>query len=193
MTNPIRTFSGIVGASIAFALAAGTAFAQPSPSPEAKPAPVKAPDGDALAALAWLEGCWRGSVGQQEFREQWMPLRGKLLLGVSQMVAQDRTQGYEYLRVEPRADGVYYVAVPSGKQEMALRLAEHTLDSAGGRNHEVFEFVNTGLDFPQKITYRRASDGWLYATVEGKVGGAERKDTYPMRRVGCESGEFIRR
>ena len=33
----------------------------------------------------------------------------------------------------------------------------------------------------------------MYATVEGKVGGAERKATYPMRRIDCESGEFILR
>ena len=30
-------------------------------------------------------------------------------------------------------------------------------------------------------------------TVEGTVGGAERKATYPMRRIDCESGEFIPR
>ena len=33
---------------------------------------------------------------------------------------------------------------------------------------------------------------WLYATIEGKLKGEERKVVYPMRRVDCESGEFIR-
>jgi hypothetical protein len=29
--------------------------------------------------------------------------------------------------------------------------------------------------------------------VEGKSKGVDRQVTYPMRRIGCESGEFIRR
>ncbi len=55
-----------------------------------------------------------------------------------------------------------------------------------------FVFVNPALDFPQKITYRRATQGWLYATVDGKVGGADKEVTYPMRRIDCESGEVDR-
>ena len=43
------------------------------------------------------------------------------------------------------------------------------------------------------IVYRRGSEGWLYASVEGKLRGEDRTVTYPMRRVGCESGEFIRK
>ena len=57
-----------------------------------------------------------------------------------------------------------------------------------------FTFVNPKPEeFPERISYRRATEGWLYASVEGKVKGAERKATYPMRRINCESGEFITR
>ena len=94
------------------ALLVATAAVAQSPAPRTEAA--EAPD---LAALAWLEGCWRGTVNQREYREHWLPLRGGLLVGVSQTVAQGKTQGYEYLRVESRADGVYYVASPSGKSE----------------------------------------------------------------------------
>ena len=31
--------------------------------------------------------------------------------------------------------------------------------------------------------------GWLYATVDGKIDGADRQVIYPMRRIDCESGE----
>ena len=82
---------------------------------------------------------------------------------------------------------------PSGKAEAAFRLQEQTVDKAGGRNDMIFTFANPRPEFPQRIVYRRASEGWLYATVEGKVGGADRQVTYPMRRVDCESGEFILR
>ena len=174
-------------------LVASAVLAQAPASSGAQTAETKAPDGAGLAALAWLEGCWRGTVNQREYREQWMPLRGGLLVGVSQTVAQGKTQGYEYLRVESRADGVYYVATPSGQKDTAFRLAEQTVDRTGDRNDEIFTFVNVAPEFPQKITYRRASEGWLYAAVEGKIDGAEKLVTYPMRRIGCESGEFILR
>ena len=59
-------------------------------------------------------------MNQREFREHWMPLRGDLLIGVSHMVMQDKTLGYEYLRLESRPDGVYYVASPSGKSEIRV-------------------------------------------------------------------------
>jgi hypothetical protein len=199
-TIAIRTAALHLGAVMAAALGVAAALAQAPPQPEAKPVPKaeataepKAPDGDPLAALAWLEGCWRGAVNQREFREHWMPLRGNVLIGVSHMVMQDKTQGFEYLRLESRPDGIYYVAASSGKAESAFRLTEQTVDRAEGRSDQIFTFANPGPEFPQRIVYRRASEGWLYAMVEGKVGGADRQFTYPMRRIDCESGEFIRR
>ena len=171
-------------------LAAAAAIAQgPAPRPES----AEAADAAVLPALAWLEGCWRGTVNQREYREHWMPLRGGLLIGVSQTVGQGKTQGYEYLRVESRADGVYYIAAPSGKSETAFRFTEQTVDRTNDRNDVIFTFVNTRPEFPQKITYRRASEGWLYATVSGKIDGADKEVIYPMRRIGCESGEYLLR
>ncbi len=175
------------------------AWAQTPAPPDAEPAEIKAPDGGApappapLAQLAWLEGCWQGTVNRREYREHWMPLRGNLLVGVSQTVARGRTQGFEYLRLESRPDGVYYVASPPGKTELALKLSGAAIDVAGDGKDQVFTFVNPALDFPQKITYRRGSDGWLYAGVEGKSAGVDKQVTYPMRRIDCESGELILR
>jgi hypothetical protein len=186
----MKRFSVLVAA----LLAAPVAAQYLPPSATAAPAP-KAParEAGALEPLAWLEGCWRGDVNQREYREHWMPLRGGMLIGVSETVMQGKTQGFEYLRLESRADGIHYVAAPSGKAETAFRLEEQTVDKSGGRNDTIFTFVNPRSEFPQRIVYRRASEGWLYATVEGKVGGADRKVDYPMRRVDCESGEFIRK
>src|SRR5688500_734656 len=62
-----------------------------------------------IARFAWLEGCWRGEVNRREYREHWLPLRGGLMIGVSHTTSEGKTQGYEYLRLEPRADGVYYI------------------------------------------------------------------------------------
>ena len=200
-TIAIRISALLLGAVMAAASGVAAVLAQTPPQPEAKPEPKaeattaepKAPDGGPLAALAWLEGCWRGAVNRREFREHWMPLRGNVLIGVSHMVMQDKTQGFEYLRLESRPDGIYYVASPAGKAESAFRLTEQTVDRAEGRNDQIFTFANPRPEFPQRIVYRRATEGWLYAMVEGKVDGADRQVTYPMRRVDCESGEFIRK
>jgi hypothetical protein len=178
---------------LAAALAVTTAAAQTATPPAPGAADPKSQDAAALASLSWLEGCWRGTAGPRQFREQWMPLQGAMMIGVSQTIENGVTQGYEFLRLEPRPGGVFYVASPVGKPETAFRLEGETADKTFERDDVIFTFVNPKQEFPQTITYRRSKEGWLYATVEGKVGGAERKATYPMRRIACESGEFIKR
>jgi len=153
------------------------------------PAPAAAPDPNSVASLSWLYGCWGGTVNQRSFREQWMPMRGGVMLGIGSTVFQDKLQSYEYLRIEGRPDGVYYVALPSGQKEAAFKL---TSIGTSDDQSTAFTFANPDHDFPQRIIYRRGSEGWLYATIEGKLKGEDRQVIYPMRRIDCESGEFIR-
>jgi hypothetical protein len=178
-------------------LLAGTLHAQvPAPAPLPAPAPSPAPTapvqtaGPALElnSLSWLEGCWRGEVAQYEFREHWLPLRGGLMVGAGHVVFQGKTQDYGYLRLETRADGVYYVSISSAKKEAAFKLTATSVDD----KDTIFTFVNAVDEFPQRVIYRRGSEGWLYATVEGKVNGEEKRVIYPMRRVDCQSGAMIR-
>ena len=97
------------------------------------------------------------------------------------------------MRLERRKGGVFYVATPSGKAQVALKLDSETTDKSNDRDDTIYTFVNPAQEFPQTIAYRRAREGWLYATVEGKIGGQERKATYPMRRIDCETGEVVLR
>lgn len=158
------------------------------------PRPLKALDiatpAAAIAALGWLEGCWKGSVNGRDFRENWLPLAGGMLVGAGQTVYQGRTQDYEYVRIELRADGVYYVNLPSGEKESTYRLA---MPIQADEQDTIFTFANTVPGFPERIVYRRGAEGWLYAMVEGTLNGEKRNVIYPMRRVGCESGELIRK
>ena len=98
----------------------------------------------------------RGTVNQRDFREQWMPLRGDMMLGVGSTVFQGKTQSYEYLRIEPRADGVYYVALPSGQQETAFKL---DVDHDGRQRHASSRSPIPQHEFPQRIIYRRGDRG----------------------------------
>jgi hypothetical protein len=184
---------------LAFALALASsltpALAQTPAATAQDPASANAPAASApanpastLEPFGWLHGCWDGKVNQRDFREEWLPLRGDMMIGVSQTVSQGKTQDFEYLRLELRPEGIFYVAVPSGKKETSFRLLGRTRD---GEN-EIFTFENPVDEFPQRIIYRRATEGWLYAHVEGKLNGLPRSVIYPMRRVDCASGELIR-
>jgi hypothetical protein len=191
MVNVVAAVAALLVSPMAYTQGA-VSHASP-PAAESKPAeskPVDTPPALAsIDALSWLPGCWRGTANQREFREHWLPLRGSLLVGAGHTVNAGRTQDFEYMRVEPRTDGLYYVAVPSGQKETAFKLASRETDGPD----TIFTFANATNAFPQSIIYRRATGGWLYVHVEGKVGGEDRKVIYPLRRVDCETGDFIER
>jgi hypothetical protein len=144
-----------------------------------------------LDQLSWLRGCWSGKVERREFMETWLPPRGGMMVGISQTIVQEprrgtgpRTQDYEYLRLEARPDGVYYVVVPSGEKESAFKLG--TVGESTGRTAYTFESQRD--EFPQRIVYMRGSDGWLYAQVAGTFRNEPKEITYPMRHVDCATG-----
>ena len=94
------------------------------------------------------------------------------------------------MRIEPRSDGVYFAQFSGDRKETSFRLAgTQTADK-----DTIFTFANIAADaFPARLVYRRGSEGWLYETIEGTLNGSERKVIYPLRRVDCETGEFILR
>lgn len=156
----------------------------------AKDAPKEAPAPTGpLAPLAWLNGCWAGNVNQREFREYWHPLRGGMMVGVSHNAIRDRTISYEHLRLESKPDGVFYTATTAGEKEVPFKLTDTKKEGPD----EIFTFSNGANAFPQLLSYRRATGGWLYVEVAGKQNGKDNKVIYPFRRVDCETGEFIRK
>jgi len=165
----------------------------PSPAAQSPSATPATPGGPAAAsppisALGWLRGCWTGKVGRREFTEQWQEARGGMMLGFSQMVVGGETRDYTYLRIESRPDGLYYVAIPSGKKELAFKFASVEDD----RGVKVFTFSHSGEEFPQRIVYRQNEQGSMFAQVGGKVSGNDKEVTYPMHRVDCTTGEMPR-
>jgi len=152
------------------------------------PPPAPAEPASPLQDFAWLAGCWEGKVNQRDFREQWLPLRGDIMVGVSQTASQGKTQSYEFLRLEPRADAVYYIPMPSGRKETPFRMSSRKTDG----DDVIFTFESTTDEFPQRIIYRRGGGGWLYAHVGGLVNGEKKEVIYPMRHVDCQTGEIIR-
>ena len=85
------------------------------------------------------------------------------MIGMGRTLAGGKTVFYEYLRIEERADGVFYVAHPKARPGTDFKLTKLEGQEA------VFE--NPEHDFPKKIIYRRNPDGSLFARVEGSRNG----------------------
>ena len=158
------------------------------PPATAAPLPTQSPAASGpVAPLAWLAGCWKGSVNQREYREQWLPFEGGMLVGAGQQVMKGKMQDYEFLRIEARFDGVVFSQVGGDRKETAFRLDNTTTDG----NDTIFTFANLARTFPARLVYRRGAEGWLYETIEGDLQGGDKKVIYPLRRVDCETGDLI--
>jgi Domain of unknown function (DUF6265) len=161
---------------------AGPSASSTSPAPSAAPAAT-----GPLAPLAWLPGCWQGNVNEREFRETWLPLRGGMLIGAGQQVSRGAMQDYEFLRIDARPDGVHFTQFSGDRKETSFRLSATTIDG----NDTIFTFANTAEAFPERLVYRRGTEGWLYETIEGRLNGSDKKVIYPLRRVDCETGALV--
>jgi hypothetical protein len=134
------------------------AFASPSPD---------------LEGLRFLEGDWSGESGKATIEERWTDAAGGMMLGVSRTIVSGKTVAFEFLRIEAREDGLFYVAQPGGRPPTEFKLTRTSAVEA------VFE--NPRHDHPKIIRYR-LDDGALVAEVEGDEGRQEfrfRKSTAP--------------
>ena len=112
------------------------------------------------------------------------------MIGAGQSVLRGKMQDYEFLRLEPRPDGVVLHRSSVRRSQRSRRSASRqTVNDEQGHDLHVREHGRR--DFRSGIIYRRGTEGWLYETVEGKLDGSDRKAIYPMRRIDCETGELI--
>ena len=134
------------------------------------------PVASTLAELSWMSGRWQTAPGGKvQIEEHWMAPAGSSMLGMSRTVAGDRTVEFEYLRLEQRADGIYYVAHPKARYPGT----EFKLSRLSA-NEAIFE--NPAHDFPKRILYRKGSDGSLTASIDGGEGTKSQKFSYlPMK------------
>jgi hypothetical protein len=112
--------------------------------------------------LAWLAGSWQGTLGASTIEERWTEPAGGLMLAVARVVSPQRSVMFEFLRIEERANGIYYVAQPNGRPGTDFKLTHLA------KHEAVFE--NPTHDNPKLIRYRLEKDGALVATTEGGEG-----------------------
>jgi len=114
------------------------------------------------ADLAFMKGAWEGTSSSVRFEERWTEEAGGLMLGVSRTLKGERLVGFEFLRVEFRKDGVFYVAQPGGGPKTEFKLTAFDGKSA--------TFENPEHDHPKLIRYSLNPDGSLKAELDGKEG-----------------------
>ena len=128
----------------------------------------------ALTDIAWIAGDWQTAPGgRRQIEEHWTAVSGGSMLGMSRTVAGDKTVEFEYLRIEQRADGIYYVAHPKAR----CPGTDFKLTRASA-NEAVFE--NPQHDFPKRIIYRKGEDS-LTASIDG--GEGTKAISFAFRRV----------
>lgn len=126
-----------------------------------------------LPKLAWISGSWATSGGKVQSEEYWTDTTGNMLLGMSRTLAGGKVVFFEFLRIEARPDGIYYVAQPKGRPGTDFKLTRLSDTEA------VFE--NPAHDFPKRIIYRRNSDGSLTARIDGGEGVQKGAQEFPFR------------
>jgi len=129
----------------------------------------------AVKDMGWLAGDWQLVTPAQCVEEQWTAPSDNMLVGMSRTVAAGKTTGFEFMRIEARADGIYYVAQPGGRPPVDFKLASESASE--------LVFVNPGhADHLKKVIYKREADGRLTARIEGENGGKAFAEDYPYRR-----------
>ena len=126
--------------------------------------------------LSWMTGDWELTSGSTRIEEHWTGVAGGTLIGMGRTVAGNRPAFFEYLRIEARPDGIYYVAHPRaqspGTDFKLVRLQAR---------EAVFE--NLAHDFPKRIIYRLNSDGSLTARTEGDGSEKEKPQEFHYRAM----------
>lgn len=128
-----------------------------------------------IADLHWIAGGWKSAPGSALLEEHWIAPSGGLMLGLGRTIAGNRAVAFEFLRIEQRQDGVYYVAQPGGRPPTDFKL---TKSSAG-----LAVFENPAHDHPKIIEYKLEDACTLVATVEGDEGGRHRKQQFRFRNT----------
>jgi hypothetical protein len=128
-----------------------------------------------ISQLSWITGDWQSPPGGRALvEEHWTQPAGGSMLGMSRTVAGSRTAEFEFLRIEQREDGIYYVAQPKGR----CPATDFKLTRAGAQE-AVFE--NPQHDFPKRIIYRKTAEDSLTASID--AGEGSKAMTFQFRRM----------
>ena len=114
-----------------------------------------------VSQLAFMAGCWEGQLGPDQIVEEiWSTPTDNMMLATTRYLNRKReATGWEFTRIAVTDSGVVFAAAGNGEPENVYPLQQIADD------YVLFE--NRAKAFPQRISYRRASDGALIPRNEG--------------------------
>jgi hypothetical protein len=124
-------------------------------------------------AMAMLEGHWREVKGSAVTEEVWTNNKGNVIVGMSRTV-DGLSNGFEFMRIENRKEGVILIAQPGGEKATPFLLLSH--------DAKMLVFSNPAHDWPQRIEYRRTGTDTLEAKVSA-FDGKGKVQVYRYMRV----------
>ncbi len=140
--------------------------------------PAKSPVAE-LKDFSGMAGCWerRDEAKKLLVSEQWMSPAGTSMIGMGRTVKDGKTTDWEFMRIEQRTDGIFFVAKPmENNDETAFRLISSKPDEV------IFE--NKEHDFPQRVIYKPQGSK-MTGRIEGNNNGKFLGIDFPMNRVKC--------
>lgn len=131
-----------------------------------------------LADLGFMTGCWRGTTPSGiVIEESYTTPSDNVMLGTTRYLEGTRARQFEFTLITADEEAVTLLPYPGG------RASEHAFTlTAVGEGSARFEAPEH--DFPRRIAYHRASDGWLVARIDGGE-GSDRSQQWRMAPVGC--------
>ena len=128
-----------------------------------------------ISELSWMSGHWHTAPnGKSQVEEHWTKPAGGSMIGMGRTLKGERTTEFEFLRIDQRADGIYYVASPNGQCPATdFKLIQLT-------EGEVI-FANPQHDFPKRIIYKKTGPDTVTASIDGGEGTHE--ISFPYERM----------
>lgn len=152
----LAAFLLIVPAALSAQVAAPTTPVPSDSVPKARAKPLFK-----LEKIDWMSGCWAAQTGKDDrVEEDWSAASENLMLATTRYITKGRATGYEFTRIEATDSGIVFGATSNGKSEHVYTLARQA--------SEYLLFERASKEFPQRIIYRRSSDGALIPRNEGE-------------------------
>lgn len=127
----------------------------------------------------WLSGTWAFQSPQGTLYENWSVSSPTTMDGKSYVLNEADTVIFETIQLIQEPDQLYYVPTVKNQNDGEPVRFALTRQTPG---ELVFE--NPEHDFPQIISYTQINQDSLVAVISGMVQGQERRQRFPMGRVG---------
>lgn len=146
---------------LALAPVAATAQTAPPAAPPTDSVKAKPKSKLKLDGLDWMAGCWAAESGPDELvEENWTKPTDNLMLAVTRYTKKKESTGWEFTRIMVTDSGIVFAAQSNGRPEDVYPMVR--------QSGELVLFENLKKPFPQRISYRKASDGALIPRNEGE-------------------------